>query len=251
MNAASNNHQAKVLFAADVGGYSVNALDLACRMAAALRAPLRGLFVEDEDLLQLTGLPITREISLMTAGERPTDVAQMQRAMRSQAGQFEASLRREASALQIGCSFEYVRGRVRDIGLRPDSSITYTIIEQGGQLGSRLRTRRLPRRLLWILQDPAREIPALRVLLESSARHQIELIIVGDAAEIEAIDELEQWTQDPDYRVRVERWDPSRLEQQMASRPLAFDCAVISRREKPERVVPILKSLSCPVVLVA
>jgi hypothetical protein len=86
-------------------------------MAAAINSELQGLFIEDEDLLQVTGLPITREISLTTARERPTDVDQMQRAMRSVARQFEQALQREAGALQIAWSFDYVRGRARDIGL--------------------------------------------------------------------------------------------------------------------------------------
>lgn len=251
MNTESNNQQAKVLLAADVAGFSINALELACRMAAATRTQLQGMFVEDEDLLQLTGLPMAREIGLVTALERPIDVEQMRRAMRSLASQFEASLRREAGALQIACSFEYVRGRVRDIGLRPDASITYTIIEQGARLGSRARAERSSRRLLWIPRDAAREIPALRVLLERFGDHPVELVVVGSESEIDSIEELRQWTQQAEHRVRIECWDQARLEQQTASRQLAFDCAVISRRETPERVIPILKSLTCPVVLVA
>lgn len=251
MNTAPDKQPSKVLLTADVGGYSVAALDLAVRMAAATKTHLRGLFVEDEDLLQLTGLPITREISLVTARERPTSIEQMQRAMRSLANRFEASLRQEAGALKISCSFEYVRGRVRDIGMRPDASITYTIIEQVGRLGSRPRPDRSPRRLLWIPRQSHHEIPALRVLLERFADQPVELVVVGPDSEIDSIEELRRWAQDSGHRLDIQRWNSARLEQQLASTQPAFDCAVISRDESPERLTPILRSLTCPVILVA
>jgi hypothetical protein len=75
-----------VMLAADVGSYSIKTVTLAVQMAASMNVRLRGLFIEDEDLLQVTGLPITREISLTTARERPTDVEQMQRSMRARPG---------------------------------------------------------------------------------------------------------------------------------------------------------------------
>jgi hypothetical protein len=109
MTAKQKKKRQTVLLAADVGSYSINTVSLAVQMAAAINSELQGLFIEDEDLLQVTGLPITREISLTTARERPTDVDQMQRAMRSVARQFEQALQREAGALQIAWSFDYVR----------------------------------------------------------------------------------------------------------------------------------------------
>ena len=117
MTAKQKKKRQTVLLAADVGSYSINTVSLAVQMAAAINSELQGLFIEDEDLLQVTGLPITREISLTTARERPTDVDQMQRAMRSVARQFEQALQREAGALQIAWSFDYVRGRARDTSL--------------------------------------------------------------------------------------------------------------------------------------
>jgi hypothetical protein len=250
MTTPERNGGRTVLIAADFSGHSNAALGLAVQMAAATRTHLQGLFVEDEDLLQLTGLPFTREISLVTAHERPTSVDQMQRALRHLASQFEQSLRREASALQITCSFESVRGRMRDIGLRSAANITYTILAQSGRLGSQARPERSPARLLWILRDSSRELRALEVLLERFRQRPVELVVVGSQPDIDAIEELRQWTQKTDRHIELQHWEPDQLKQQIAGGSLKFDAAVISRQQPAEQLTPILALLPCPVILV-
>ena len=109
----ANNQQQTVMLAADVSSYSITTVNLAVEMAASANTRLRCLFIEDEDLLQITGLPCTREITLTSARERPTSIDQMQRPLRSVAQQFRKTLQHEAEALQIAWSFDTVRGRVR------------------------------------------------------------------------------------------------------------------------------------------
>ena len=251
MTAAEENGGQTVLIAADFADHSNAALGLAVQMAATTRTRLQGLFVEDEDLLQLTGLPISREISLVTARERPTSVEQMQRAMRHLANQFEQSLKREAGALQIACSFEYVRGRVRDIGLRSGTNITYTIIVQGGRLGWHARPGLSTARLLWIRRDSPLALPAIEVLLERFRHRPVELVVVDSKSAIDVVGEIRQWTQKADRHIEIKHWEPRDLEQQIRAGKLQFESAVISRQQSPEQLAQILAALPCPVILVA
>jgi hypothetical protein len=51
----SNDKQQAVMLAVDVSNYSVTTVNLAVEMAASVQTGLLGLFIEDEDLLQVAG----------------------------------------------------------------------------------------------------------------------------------------------------------------------------------------------------
>ena len=119
-----------VVLAADAGGYSAASVNLAVAMAATAGGLLQGLFVEDEDLLQVSGLPCAREITLTTATERSTSSEQIQRSLSLVARQFRQTLQKEAQASRVSWSFDTMRGRVRDLGLKPALDATFTILAQ-------------------------------------------------------------------------------------------------------------------------
>ena len=75
-------------------------------------------------------------------------------------------LKQEAGALQIGWSFDYVRGRVRDLGLKHGADVTYMIL--GQPVSHRLRSRpdRAPRRILLIANASQHQKRALQVVLD-------------------------------------------------------------------------------------
>ena len=54
--------ESRVLVAVDASAASLLALELAADLAAALRASLTGLYVEEEDLLHAAGLPFARRV---------------------------------------------------------------------------------------------------------------------------------------------------------------------------------------------
>jgi hypothetical protein len=74
-----------VAVAFDTSARGQAALEAAVRLAAATRAQLQGLFVEDEDLLRLAGLPFAREIDCLSASLRQLHAATMERALRTAA----------------------------------------------------------------------------------------------------------------------------------------------------------------------
>lgn len=251
MTVKDSDQQQSVMLAADVGSYSIKTVSLAVQMAASMNARLHGLFIEDEDLLQVTGLPITREISLTTARERPTDVDQMQRSMRAVARQFEETLMREARASRIGCSFDYVRGRVRDIGLKHGDDVTYLILGQPDSHRLQSRPERAPRRLLLVANQSQHQKQALEVVLDRFSHENVELTLVdakpGDNLSVE----IEQLKSSQGNELRLNVLSRDQLFDQLSNLGSGFDCAIISRHEKPEVLAQILKALSCPAILVA
>lgn len=102
--------QARIVVGLDTSLVTRDALALAARLAASVDARLKGIFVEDENLLCLADLPFAREISF--SGEiRELDAERMLRAMKAQAESARRMLARIAAEAHIDWSFDVRRGR--------------------------------------------------------------------------------------------------------------------------------------------
>jgi len=246
----STTEQQTVMLAADVNSYSVTTVNLAVEMAASANSELHCLFIEDEDLLQVTGLPFTSEISLTTGRERPTSIDQMRRSLRSVAQQFKQTLRHEAQALQIAWSFDTVRGRVREISLKPETDVTYTIL---GQAVSRHQARRIhgPRKILLIGNDSPNKKRALEMLLRRFAHQKIEVSVVADDPASEVLSEIAGLIKPDDQEMMLTIFDRNQLDSLLERTGSSFDCAIISKHGESDERLRILKTLRCPVILVA
>ena len=247
----SINEQQTVMLAADVSSYSVTTVNLAVEMAASANTELRCLFIEDEDLLQVTGLPCTSEINLTTGRERPTSIDQMRRSLRSVAQQFKQTLRHEAQALQIAWSFDTVRGRVRDISFKPRPDVTYTIL--GQTVSHRQQTRGVhgPRKILLISNDSPYQKQALEMLLRRFAHQKIEVMLVADNPETEVLSQIARLIKTNDQEMMLTVLNPNQLDDLLDRAGSSFDCAIISKHGGREESLRILKTLRCPVILVA
>ncbi len=241
-----------VLLAVDVGNYSVATVNLAVEMAASVQTSLLGLFIEDEDLLQVAGLPCTREITLTTTRERPTSIDQMQRSLRSVAQQFKQTLQREAQASQIAWQFDTVRGRIRDIGLRSKRDVTYTILGQSvsHRLQSSGQVRRI-RKVLLILDDSPRQKLALNVVLRRFRHEKIELTVVGEDPERILSSVLPPQNAGKVSELVLDRYHRDDLFELLARAGSSFDCAIMSQHENAAELPRILNALRCPAILVA
>jgi nucleotide-binding universal stress UspA family protein len=102
----------RILVALDASTHSLAALEAAAALAASLEAELRGLFVEDINLLRLAGLPFARELHYPTAGDRPLERASMERQLRALAAQARQALAAVAGRRRVQWSFTVVRGHV-------------------------------------------------------------------------------------------------------------------------------------------
>jgi len=246
-----NNQQQTVMLAADGSSYSIASVNLAVAMAASANTLLRCLFIEDEDLLQVTGLPCTREITLTTARERPISIDQMQRSLRSVASQFKKTLQHEAQALQITWSFDTVRGRVRDINLKPQSDVTYTIIGQPVSHRQHFRRVHGPRKILLIGNNSPYQKYALEMLLRRFSQQKIEVTLVADNPEGEVSSELAQRIKTNDKEIMLIELNRNQLDDLLGKATSSFDCAIVAKHGQAGETPRILKQLLCPIILVA
>lgn len=111
-----------ILVALDTSPNSTAALTAAAELAAALHMELRGLFVEDVNLLHLCGLPFGLEIGSFTAKPRRLERAQLERDFRIQATVLRKSMADIAGQQRVSWSFKVVRGLVTQELLNAGSS---------------------------------------------------------------------------------------------------------------------------------
>lgn len=102
----------RILVALDASPESLAALDQAANLAVRLHAELEGLFVEDQDLINLARQPFAREVCRLTSTVQSLDTAKLEQDLRSQAGMARNALRQKAEALRLRWSFRVVRGRI-------------------------------------------------------------------------------------------------------------------------------------------
>lgn len=102
----------RILVALDASTHSLAALEAAADLAAALESELLGLFVEDENLLHLAGLPFAREVRAPSARSRQMSSDRMEQDLRLQAAQARRALQAAADRAEVRWSFRTVRGQV-------------------------------------------------------------------------------------------------------------------------------------------
>jgi nucleotide-binding universal stress UspA family protein len=100
----------RILVALDASRTSIDALGAAAALAARLGAELAGLFVEDENLLRLAGLPVARQISVHGGAGRP--VAGIEGELRALAARAREAVAAAAAPHRISWSFRVARGQV-------------------------------------------------------------------------------------------------------------------------------------------
>jgi nucleotide-binding universal stress UspA family protein len=102
----------RILVALDASPHSLAALDLAADLAARMEADLAGLFVEDVELLRMAESPSAREIAYPAATQSRLNRSVMERKLRAQSQQIRNALAAAAQRVQVGWSFQTVRGKV-------------------------------------------------------------------------------------------------------------------------------------------
>ncbi len=102
----------RILVPLDASPHSLSALRAAGEIAAAHRAELVGVFVEDVNLVRLAALPVTREIGQTSGRIRELDERTMARQLRGLALRAERALAQEAGRRQVRWSFSVSRGTI-------------------------------------------------------------------------------------------------------------------------------------------
>ena len=99
----------RVIVPLDASSETGTAIDTAARLAARWRVPLHGVFIEDDELIGLAGLPFARQVTLGT-GLEPLTKDQVEHHFRAFAEQAGRELAEVAERHEVKWSFETVRG---------------------------------------------------------------------------------------------------------------------------------------------
>ncbi len=134
----------RVLVALDSAASASAILETAAGIAAAQACELTGLFIEDEDLLRLAGLPFAREVQLARAMSRTLAPEQLLQDLRAQAGLARAALARQAALHRLSWSFRVTQGRGEEAILLAAAHGDIIAMARGfGALGPGRLSRRL------------------------------------------------------------------------------------------------------------
>jgi nucleotide-binding universal stress UspA family protein len=136
----------RILVALDASPHSLAALETAVNLARRFGAELRGLFVEDENLLRLATLPFVQEIGLFSAMSRRIDGEELGREVRAHSRRVRQVFNVTTRRAGIICSFCVARGAVLREVLVAASEADMLILGKAGwsllrrgQLGSTVR----------------------------------------------------------------------------------------------------------------
>ncbi|MEX2643811.1 MAG: universal stress protein [Acetobacterales bacterium] len=104
----------RTVVALDGSVESRGALERAAEVAGWLETDFSGVFFEDEDLLALSALPFSREVSL-GGRSRALDAVALEGELRAQARRARRAIEDLARLRRISCGFEVVRGRLQNM----------------------------------------------------------------------------------------------------------------------------------------
>ena len=102
----------RLVVALDTSQQSIVALEAAADLATSLKAELRGVFVEDIELLRIADLSVAREVLYPCGTGCCIEADRLRRQLRAQASQARKALASTCERRHIRWSFETVRGNV-------------------------------------------------------------------------------------------------------------------------------------------
>jgi len=155
-----------VALGADTAGEA--ALEAAVQLAAALRAELTGLFIEDVNVMRVAELPFSREFGIASGLVRPMDVADMVRAFKSAAAQARGAVAKAAQSTGVQWTFEVVQGSGLGPLLSAGRPVDWLVIER-----ARVRAGGVP--------DPTKLRRRGRFVVGRRARRPVAVVFDGSA----------------------------------------------------------------------
>lgn len=270
----------RILVALDASTYSLAALEAAAELAANLQAELIGLFVEDENLLHLAGLPFAHEVSTSSATPQPIDSDKMERQLQLQASQARRALAKAAERAHARWRFTTVRGQVTasvlaaalDADLLAMGRVSRPL-SQKSRLGSTARaaSAHTKRTVLLMQKDSNLHYPVLVTYDGSAAAkqalataaHMVQaggdtlsvLLLAGTADAAASIkEEVASWLARRDLAADFHWLAESTVQSLAKMVQTAENCVLVLGGDNPllraDSIQELLDSTDCPVMLV-
>ena len=243
----------RITVALDASKHSLAGLEAAVDLAKRLNAELAGLFVEDINLLRLSGLPITNQVGAYSLRRQRLGKDEIWRQMKAQSRWASEALELLSSQQGLNWSFEVVRGSIlsnlieaaeaADLIIlgktgwsdtRMAGSTTRALLRQSGNLTLILREGvKLGNSLMILYDGTGASHEALEIATELADAENGRLVIMLVAEDREAADameaELKRWNEDVGYEL-VFLWTPD-------THPMIV-CSVARTEESGLLVVP-------------
>jgi nucleotide-binding universal stress UspA family protein len=270
----------RILVALDASTHSLAALEAAAGLAASQGAELIGLFVEDENLVHLAGLPFAHEVRSPSATRRPMSSDQMEAQLQLQASQARRALASAAERVNARWRFRTVRGQVTasvlSAALDADMLAMGRIsrpVSSRSRLGSTARAASLRTKgpLLLMKQGSNLSYPVLVTYDGTTAAHQalataaqmamaggdhLSVLLIADSAEQAQTlrDDVANRLAALNVSARY-HWLPQATVERVADMiHAAEDCVLVLGGENPlleaEAIQNLLDATDCPVLLV-
>ncbi len=268
----------RILVALDESNQSVAALETAARLAEQLEAELLGMFVEDIELLHLSGLPFAREVGMTSASSREISDESMERSLRARAGRMRANLESIAEKHSIDVSFKVKRGKVLPEVLQASHEVDLVAVGTRGlkigfrnKLGSTCRgVVEESRCSVLLIQEDIAPGDTVLALFDGSVesekalklaselalnkRNRLVVILLANESDLEEQQEHAANILPPSVEANYQQLDLARLDS-MADLLKDEDCGVLLIPEQYSRSVKglepeTLAKLQCPVLLV-
>ena len=232
----------------DGAGFLAPALELAVDLAIEHRTSLHGLFIEDLDLVNVAGLPFSREVSSTSASPRMLDNQRLLRAMNASSRLFRQSLEQHAERLSLSWSYSHFRGRKRSMELGESARAEFLII--GHPLNLRPRAAE-SKTILLLGNHNLRQYQVLEAILTRLPGQPVDVLMVSADGEpaLKLPQQLaSQFLLHSDWKlVQINREELTNKLQLKRGR---FDF-VIAQKGDPTLLQRIMPGATCPVIVVS
>ncbi len=242
-DAASTLSESRIVITIDSNLFSDATIEYAVSMAARLKRPLHGIFIEDTDLLSSAGLPFTREICMITGEPRDFDSGSLESAFHDILSRFQQRLAQRAESKSVRWSVSSQRGRRRDFHLNDLAGADYYIYERGKTVK---KTSSTNKHILVIDGSGEAFYQTLAALLTPLEGDGIQLTLVQITTQ-ENTSNVKQLLPEGTQIDYLQASDLAATLQQSGNQ---FDYVVISRRREQADLASLLAQLSCPLIVV-
>jgi hypothetical protein len=182
-----------ILVALDTHPLGSGILELAVRLASQRRAQLRGLFVQDVNLLRLTALPFTRQISLWSRN-RPVSFQSLRTDMEVTAAAVREALARLAAEERLEWSFEVVEGSLLRVLIETSEQADIVMLVRQGMTvyatDSSLPAQPSAKPTVVLFEDADSSAPVLQAALQLDAEQPDRIFVLLGPADQQRLPQL-------------------------------------------------------------